>query len=658
MTFEFLKSLAIVSSFLMSGFSTVKVADNPTLRMGKDYDPSTITQNATELEREALDVSFMSASKTETSASFKLSIASSLLDAFFSDRYNNFYVAINQANSPTYTGKYVDYVNIADADYETFDSYIYLIKNDDPSKNRVVHIPSTFTRRGSFVMGVTGIGAEACVDFTNIDSIYIPNTIVSVESGAFKNVPSTVHIYCESETAPAGWATDWCDNMDVVTFGATYDRADDFKKLNSSNQTEFGEAENYIVGYKSNETYTGEQYNLPLVAEYQVIKPDSTKETRFYEIPLTSKKNAYDGVGRFATTLFMVNIDLSTAVGEEIDGSSFRLHNIFKAKKEGSNYTVDLENKYYAPIRVAYKNMLTIKDYFDISLLGVSNFLDYSVIRLNVNKGPADTYEKFMTGVYNQNKYKLDEGSYKIRYTFQNLDQCTLVARYIGDNDQEKEVTFSIYSPNGSQTVNNDEGNILSFMFKPKDIAPDFDASKIVTLDIAGLTPQIDLYSTTGTVLNISKFYTRFGYLSVITRNDKVSTTSVSLITFLFFLGYTLVYAGLTILMFFYKKEKYKNDEFRRVKPAKFIKSAIIGYVGSLVASFAVFFICMRSTLFASTMVVHNPMDGFVIGFSLVGLIAIGYGIRTLVVTIKSEKQRQMRIKLKLNEETADDGTK
>ena len=78
MTFEFLKSLAIVSSFLMSGFSTVKVADNPTLRMGKDYDPSTITQNATELEREALDVSFMSASKTETSASFKLSIASLL----------------------------------------------------------------------------------------------------------------------------------------------------------------------------------------------------------------------------------------------------------------------------------------------------------------------------------------------------------------------------------------------------------------------------------------------------------------------------------------------------------------------------------------------------------------------------------------------------
>lgn len=654
MAFNLIRFLTICTCFSVAGVTGTSNRVSPFETAKKEYDSVTILDGATELERSDLDVSFMSASKTPTSASFRLSIASSLLDAFFSDRYNNFYIAIDQTTSPGYTGKYLDYSGIEAANYESFDSYVYLIKNEEPTKeqNKEVHIPTTFTRQGSFIMNVTSIGADAGTDWTSIEKVYIPNTIVSVQSGAFKNVPSTVQILCESESAPAGWASDWCDNMDCVSWGAEYTRANTFKSLNSSNVKEFGEAENYIVGYKSS------TLDLPLVAEYDVTKTNGTKEIRFYEIPLTSTKNAYDGVGRFSATTFNVNLDITTAKGEEIDVNSFKLHNIYKATKVDNVYTVDSSSKYYSKVRVAFANVLTINDFFDISFVGISKFADYASIRLNVNKGPSDTYSKFMPSIYNQNKYKLEDGSYKIRYTFQNLQQCVLFVTYKGEGGAIKSVNFKIASPNGTVVINDDKDNILTFMFKPEDIASDFDASEIVTLEIAGLTPQIDFYSSTGTILNISKFYVRFGNLAIITENDKVKSTSISTITAIAVIVYTVLYAAGSVGLFFFKKDKYKNDEFRRVKPKKYVKNAIICFFGSLIVLLAIYFSIMRFTLFASTMVVHNPMDAFVIGFSLVGLIVVGYGIKTLVTMIKAENQRKMRIRLKLNEENAEDGTK
>ena len=80
--------------------------------------------------------------------------------------------------------------------------------------------------------------------------------------------------------------------------------------------------------------------------------------------------------------------------------------------------------------------------------------------------------------------------------------------------------------------------------------------------------------------------------------------------------------------------------------------------MGFLIIAAAIVFILMRVVGFANTIVAFNPTDPILIVFSIAGMIIGGYFIVLLVKAIKVEKERRKAIRLKLNEDVDDDGTK
>ena len=119
-----------------------------------------------------------------------------------------------------------------------------------------------------------------------------------------------------------------------------------------------------------------------------------------------------------------------------------------------------------------------------------------------------------------------------------------------------------------------------------------------------------------------------------------------------------VVYAVLAVILFFYKKNKYKNDEFRRMRPKAYVKSALIGFVGLALVLAAVNFVFLRFAIFYSTVPTFNPIDAFVIAFGIFGAIALGLFIKNAVVAFKLAKKRKQALKLHLDADTVDDGTK
>ena len=185
------------------------------------------------------------------------------------------------------------------------------------------------------------------------------------------------------------------------------------------------------------------------------------------------------------------------------------------------------------------------------------------------------------------------------------------------------------------------------------------DTSAITAVGISGATINIHLFNneTNNLVQNTSKLQV-FGNIEILPHTEKnLAFFNINGYLLLFFGALTLIYALLAIALFFYKKNKYKNDEFRRIRPKAYIKSAILGYFGLALVLAALNFIVLRITIFNSSIPTYNPIDPFVIIFSIAAAIAIGLFIKNFVAAMKLAKKRREIKRLQLDKDVADDGT-
>ena len=148
----------------------------------------------------------------------------------------------------------------------------------------------------------------------------------------------------------------------------------------------------------------------------------------------------------------------------------------------------------------------------------------------------------------------------------------------------------------------------------------------------------------------------KFAYLTVID-NQKVSVFNWNIFLIIFLVAYVVLFAVGAFVLYKYKKEKYKNDEFKRVNDKKYLKSSILYGLGFMVIAYAIIFIFMRASGFANTIVAFNPTDPLLIAFAIAGMIIGGYFIVLAIKAIKTENERKKAIRLKLNEDVEDDGT-
>ena len=531
-----------------------------------------------------------------------------------------------------------------------FNSYVYSLAATTNVKD--IYIPRSLTRNHIFNLDVTRLGVDVVPDWTGITSINIPKDVTEIYSDSFQNVPEGMIFNVEPDANLDGWAADW-NHGAKVNYGYAYPvaKAEPFSKAGASKYGD--EKQNFIIGWYPKE---GEQ--KPLVLEYQVSKDGGAAETRYFEFAPTSASSLFECVGRqvndYTKSLYC---DIPLKDGEVIDFSSAVLHNIYRARSVNDVAITepDLSQAYSIKPKQGFTRLYDIKDFIECSFTGLSTFSGYSAIDLNIDISEANVYEHLKANYYNTNLNDINSGKLKIRYRLTSLTLCSFRITYVdGGNELQKDV--KIVTPIAQFKLEKTKGNKVSFLFKNSDIAPNFSAEKIREVSFVGLFVTLDLMAAKGPIAR-SNVITRFGYHSIMPYSESANLFNVNAFLIILLIAYTVAFVGATLGLYFYLKNKYKNDEFRRMKSKSFFVKAAIFLVGSLVVLFDIVFIVLRASALNNAIVVYNPADAYIIILSVLSVVIIGYFIKFMVGVVKTNRERRRIIKLKLNEDVLDDGT-
>ena len=532
---------------------------------------------------------------------------------------------------------------------------------------------------------------------------YIPEEVISCDYGAFKDVPDNVVFRFESETLPLGFDDEWAitANGKPVTceFNCDEDRTDPadsektIKAFNfdtyrvqagQANKVELSEPVDIILGFYNDDlNHKDEKYNKPLTLEYQITDKNGAKRTEYLNVPRNSNANVnYDSVGKISKSNYECEVNIEIKPGEVVDPTSFIFHNVFEAikvegvDKEGktiSVYSIDTTKPLYTAANKIFENTVDFSQVLSYEKESIHRFLDYTVFAFSTDlvldnvsakyTEPHSLYLDVKTNSYEQNLSGILSGKTRIRYCLYNLYKTSYTFEYYGENNQLKTVTVPVDTAISYQELNNEKNNKVSLILQNSDIGADFKAENLIRMTISNLIVQMDLLTITSTnstaKLAKSEISYRFGNIVVFNKdtNTVPSVFDYNIFLLIFFLCYIVVYALCATGTYFICKEKFKNDEFRRVNTKKFVQKAALGLGGLAIVLGANLSIVMRTTGFNNTIVAFNPTDPFVIALSIFGAIVIGYFIVMVVKTIKTETERKKILRLKLNEDKDEDGT-
>ena len=533
-----------------------------------------------------------------------------------------------------------------------FKSYVFSITGQKSYPD--IYIPRTLTRNYIFDLDVESIGAEAVTSWNNISNIYIPVEVSSIYENSFVDAPATVTFHCEAESKPAGWADNWNHNAQVE-WGVAYPNDSDVTRpLARAGAGKYGNPKrNYIIGWYPKE---GEQ--KPLTVEYKV---KGSSEVRYFEFSPSKSDRTFECVGaeiRDYTASLVCDIPLNS--GEEIDFDSFRLHNIYAAatNEVGTAITEPDFTKLYTtkPVK-GFNETFHVEQFISTKFNRFSTFGGYTSINvtMNINK-EANIYQTLKGSYYDMYKADIEKGSVYIRYriTSLNEDLCAFKFEIEG---QAEPVVVPIKTPvkqyvfEKGATQNN-----ISFLFKNSEICSGFNPSKVKSISIVGFYVTVDLMGKKSTIARSSAI-TRFGDYIIMPLESKASVLNLNLIMILSLVGYMVIFAAVSVALYFYLKNKYKNDEFRRMKTKPYIFRSLLSMVGSAIVVFDIAFILLRILVINNAIVVYNPLDAFIIILSVLSVVILFYFIKYLVGVVKTNKERRRIIKLKLNEDVDDDGT-
>ena len=356
-----------------------------------------------------------------------------------------------------------------------------------------------------------------------------------------------------------------------------------------------------------------------------------------------------------------------------------------------------------------YGKITNFSDIFEYSYVSSSSFLGYTSVAMNVTKKLVTAYAGYLidedTGLvdetkqyifllkdgkyYNgKNEYEdfevkingrfsapeiyinddtyrgkaetninsLLDGKFSFRYVLSDLNNAKLVVRYLKNN---AEVTKYLPIKSPSPVIElSSVSQRVSFMANSGDLEG-VRPEDILYLGISGMTVNVHLYNTSAhAIVQNTNLLKIFGNLEVLPYTGKgLAFFNINTYLIIFIVALTAAYAIGAVALFFYLKNKYKNDEFRRMRPKQYVKTSLATFLGVLLIALGINFIVLRFAVFNSSVPTFNPIDPFVMGFGIAMAIAIGLFIRMFVIMGKTAKKRREAKRLKLDKDVVDDGT-
>lgn len=618
-----------------------------------------INEDAQLLSVDDLSVSINKSSITSSTQSYSVTFSSQIQT--YTNRIRNCFINITDTSFNADEQEQHE----KEEDMPHYEGNVYIIQN--VRSGNPVYIPKYMRRGSQFFIDIKSISGDVIKEDvkTNITSIYIPIEIETIGEDAFVGLNDDVTIYCEVEERPESWALNWTDCSNIV-WGYEYSEEDILQSTHNvyGGGESFGTGHDYFIGFQNSNNY------LPLIMKYDVYDTISGQTTtEIVELPINDSRvsipenddRLFEGVGSvIGSASYTKNIDLEMPSTMEVLDETIQFYNIYVAQRNPDNslYEPDLTEEYYVDTRLGYAVKEYISDYIDYSFTLSSSFGGYTSLSLNVDKVEG-IYEIIKSSTYESNLTNIMNGSTYIRYRLTNLNSMNYHIIY-EHNGELIDTLIPVYSPIPRYIIESDTNNNVSFLIENSTVGEGFDGSNIKYLSLIGLTVSLDLFTSTGSIVSKSATSTRFGVIEVIDdldNNSPIAYYDGNLVLILTSTIFTILFAIGAIAVFFYLKRKHRNDEFRRVKPKKYIKSVALLWAGTLTTILAIVFIYFRSVPFNNAIVVYNPIDAYVIVFTIASVFFIGYYIRALIIAFKTNRERKRVIKLKLNETSNDDGT-
>ena len=317
----------------------------------------------------------------------------------------------------------------------------------------------------------------------------------------------------------------------------------------------------------------------------------------------------------------------------------------------------DTDNPLFSNPAKSYSKTLYVEDLISFSFKGISTFGGYTSVDLLVDQAGDKLYSELKSSFVKQYASELKSGKIYIRYRFTSFNSCSYNLTY-RDGNQDVNKVIPVKTIVNQHILTEKKGNFVSFLFKNSDVGSGFSAKSIREFSFVSFYITLDMFSKENGILARTDVVSRFGFFMVMPYTSEAEIFDINLMLLLMCSGYVALYAVLSVVAFFYFKNKFKNDEFRRIKPKSFWLKAVLGLLGSLIVILCITFVVLRSTAFNNSIVVYNPVDAYIIISAVASVLIIGYFIKYIVTMTKANKERKRILKLKLNEDVDDDGTK
>ena len=654
-----------------------------------------------EIERNELTVNVTSSALTDTSQSVSTVFRSQRVEvANNSPQVQNVFIAPNDPNFTTFdemvTKCKAEQTEAKEAGKEytlpDFEATIYNIQyRSRATMAETIVIPEYISYRSVFRLHVTSIESNVVfeqrsgeTEYGGIERIIIPKSITKIADDAFVSGPENLQILVEApetytiepeeeegepteaKTYPNIW-TD-CEN---VTY--EYEMTDAEKKLlsvASSNYTSLGSGADFFLGIYE------EDYNFPLYMEYHLERRESANsdtwvveaEPKYVQVPLSSSNTNYDAVGSvMGVNSISPFIEVDIPADARVNLDSVVFHNIYRsiAELDGEGKAtgrmvpdVD-EGPCYAVPAVGDFAVPYFSDLYDVSPKSCSTFGGFLHFDVTLSRLALDGYGMYPllnNTLFLQNKAAIDNKTVTIRYQFSALDRASYRFTF-EENGATVEVTSRISTPI-SYVLTGEGDTTFGFVVEESKLEG-HSLANMTKIELCGFVVKMDLYKAeTNSILTKSAVSVRFAALSLVNNVHNVPYTDVAMVLIIAYSVYVGAYILLALAYYFYAKRRFRNDEFRRVNKKRYILQAAKNFIGFALVLSAVLFIVARWGLLNSSIVTFNPLDVFVVIFTILAAIFLGFTIKNLVISFKNARKRRQALRLRLDDDVVDDGTK